>query len=70
LPFATLSPLGSDLTSMLRMKDKDVEDVAGKASAPAMMKDTSPSGRSPRINLRWRWSSGALRSKRGIGAQV
>jgi hypothetical protein len=35
LPFAMLSPLGSDLTSLLQIKDKDVEEGIGRGSSGA-----------------------------------
>jgi hypothetical protein len=40
-PFAMLSPLGSDLTSLLQIKDKDAEEGTGRGPSGAAMEETA-----------------------------
>lgn len=50
LPFTALSPLGSDLTSMLlTMKGKNEEEVVVKTLAPTAPRDMPPSKKGMRI---------------------
>jgi hypothetical protein len=50
LPFTALSPLGSDLTSMLlTMKGKNEEEAAVKTLAPAAPRGMPPSKKGLRI---------------------
>jgi hypothetical protein len=53
LPFAMLSPLGSDLTSLLQTKDKDAKEETGGSPSGAAMEETVNASDDQLLRKKW-----------------